>query len=71
MIKDYVTAKERLTFKPASLYDFYIHECVGCGMTTEQIAAEYNCTFQEVEDNSVSTNSGLWYCGRDCYRDSH
>jgi hypothetical protein len=71
MMHDFVTAAERLTFKTVLLHDFYFHECTGCGRTSEEIVNEDECTYESLEWNSKTTNSGLWYCHDDCYRDSH
>lgn len=67
---DFVTAKERLTFEPANISDFYLNECAGCGRTTEEIVKELDCSYEEIEDESKTTNCGLWYCHMDCFRDS-
>lgn len=65
MIKDYVTAEERLTFEPGfPPYEFYINKCAGCG-------ADYRCTYKELEDMSKDANSSIWYCSKSCYRDNH
>lgn len=71
MIKDYVTAKERLTFEPIFITDVYSHECTGCGRSSEEIVKEVGCSYIELEDEAIETNGGLWYCHIDCYRDSH
>ncbi len=71
IMNDQITSKERLTFEPANINDFYEHECVGCGRTSEDIVIEDECTFEELDRYSKTTDSGLWYCHADCYRDSH
>ena len=71
IMRDQVMATDRLNFEPASIEDFCSEECTGCGRSSSQIIKEANCTFEELEHDSVTTNSGLWYCHTDCFRDSH
>lgn len=70
IINDYVTSKERLTFMQVSLNDFYLRECAGCSRNSHQITKDDNCTYEQLDWNSKTTNSGLWYCHEHCYRDS-
>lgn len=46
------------------------NECMGCGQTPEEVMQECNFTEDELDEYCVYTNSGHWYCHRDCYRDS-
>jgi len=69
-MKDFITAQERLTFREIRIEELH-DECAGCGRTSGQIVAEDNCTFEELEWESKTSNCGLWYCHIDCYRDSH
>ncbi len=59
IMKDYITAKERLNF-----------ECNGCGLTTEQIEDMDGWNEADFEENSIRTVEGNWYCHIDCFRDS-
>lgn len=68
IMKDYVTPQERLSYYADG--SPYFEECCGCGRTSDEIMQEYECTPDDLDDNSVTTDSGLWYCHRDCFRDS-
>jgi len=70
IIKDYITAAERLNLELKTLYDFAGHQCVGCGRTSEEIAMYEGWNDDDFDNNSKTTNSGLWYCHEDCFRDS-
>lgn len=70
IINDFITSTERLTFVEEHIEDFYNNECTGCGSTTKKLVDEYECTYEEIEENSITTSSGLWYCHIDCFRDS-
>jgi hypothetical protein len=50
--------------------EFYEEECVGCGRSSNQIIQEDEVSPVELEVYSVYTDSGHWYCHRDCLRDS-
>lgn len=54
----------------SQIIDFAGYECTGCGRTTEQMSVEDGWTDEDFDNNQVSTNSGLWYCHRDCLRDT-
>ncbi len=69
MIKDFVKPQDRINFYASG--DPYFEICTGCGRTSDEVMKEDECTVDDLEDNSIETNSGLWYCHRDCYRDSH
>ena len=74
MIRDYVTARERLTFpkKPAELLvKFAGMTCLGCGRASEDIANEDDCNDSVFKKISRTTNNVNWYCHSDCFRDSH
>ena len=45
------------------------YECTGCGMTGKELKQQ-NWTDDDIEENSIVTNAGNWYCHDDCYRDS-
>lgn len=45
-------------------------DCMGCGLSAEEIMMECDITLDELEEDAVYTNSGFWYCHHDCYRDS-
>lgn len=45
-------------------------ECTGCGVTTAQLIENELCTRKQIEEYAVITNSGMWYCHEDCFRDS-
>lgn len=60
-MKDQVTSKERVLFPD---------DCAGCGKNVEQVLIDYETNIEEVEEYSVWTNCGWWYCHTDCYRDS-
>lgn len=71
MMKDKVTADERVNIvADPILFDYAGYECTGCGRTSEQIAVEDGWTDDDFDCCSSETDSGLWYCNRDCYRDS-
>lgn len=69
MIKDYVTAKERLTFV-APLVDFAGLECAGCEITSEQLVYQEGWSEDDIDSNSRTTVEGNWYCHIDCFKDS-
>lgn len=74
LMNDCVTSKERLNFDKHNFYASgvaYFEECCGCGRTSDEIVQEDNLTYTQLDDSSRTTDSGLWYCHDDCYRDSH
>lgn len=52
------------------LIDYLNHECTGCGMTSEQLVDNEGWTEDDLDNNSVTTVEGNWYCHIDCFRDS-
>ena len=71
IMKDHITANDRLYFKHATNEDFYYRECCGCGRDSNQIVTEDEITYDDLEWSSKETDCGMWYCHADCYRDSH
>ena len=45
-------------------------DCTGCGMSSKEVMKEWEMTEEEMEEEAVYTDSGYWYCHRDCFRDS-
>lgn len=45
--------------------------CEGCEKSEEELMQEHNCTEEELDEWSVSSKNGDWYCNEDCFRDSH
>lgn len=70
IMKDYVTSAQRMDFSNHFMVCEVDRECVGCGRTSTEIRVEDQCTQDQLDDYSVTTDSGLWYCHSDCYRDS-
>ncbi len=70
IMKDYVTAQERLNFEKTVLIDYAGHECSGCGQTSEEMFECDGWTDEDFENNSRRTVEGNWYCHIDCFRDS-
>jgi len=68
--RDCISAKQRLDLPLEPLAEWIGYECVGCGRTSVQIQKEEGWNGFDFDDNSKTTNSGLWYCHIDCYRDS-
>lgn len=64
MIKDYVTAEERLDFNRKNSASFYLWDCYGCGKTIEEVVDKSN------PDPKVDYDVRR-YCHVNCYRDSH
>ncbi len=46
-----------------------ILECVGCGITSEDLKSE-GWTDNNIDENSVWMDCGHWYCHDDCLKDS-
>lgn len=70
LMRDHVTAKERLNFDETILVDFANHECMGCGRTSEELARDEGWTDDDFDNNSCTTVEGNWYHHIDCFRDS-
>jgi hypothetical protein len=70
IMRDFVTAKERLNFLNPALIDFAGRECMGCGQTSDEIAQNDGWTDDDFDNNSRTTVEGNWYCQIDCYKDS-
>lgn len=70
IMQDFITAKDRLNIFDNHLNDYSDNECTGCGKTPEEIMQEQGIDEIEIEECAVTTNSGLWYCHEDCFRDS-
>lgn len=70
IMRDYITANERLSLVCDELIYFSEYECVGCGQTSEEIAEKEGWNDDDFEENSRRTVEGNWYCNIDCFRDS-
>ncbi len=44
--------------------------CEGCNRSIQEVAEDSGCSVDEVDEDSLSTNSGSWYCHRDCFKDT-
>jgi hypothetical protein len=66
IMKDYITAQERLSF--TYKYEYESCDCAGCGMSEESICQEQG--IDDMDEYKVTLNSGEWYCHADCLRDS-
>ena len=42
----------------------------GCNISIQEVAEDSGCTVDEVDEDSLTTNSGGWYCHRDCFKDT-
>jgi hypothetical protein len=70
MIKDYATAKDRLSFEPEIIEETFLEgSCEGCDRTPDNFKDDEDIPYSVLEDNCVFTRWGSWYCHDDCYRD--
>lgn len=52
-------------------YDEYENkECMGCGITVKYLLETQGLDIDEINDDSRTTNSGLYYCHNDCLIES-
>lgn len=70
IMRDFITASERIAIASPTLIDFEGYECSGCGETSEEIAKNEGWTDDDFDNNSRTTIEGNWYCHIDCFRDS-
>jgi len=70
IMKDFITATERLNPEIHGLTEYSNHECCGCGQTAIEISICDGWTDNDFDNNSRSTVEGNWYCHTDCFRDS-
>ncbi len=69
IMRDFVTPEERLSLPVVfSLPEEDILVCEGCERTNQELLDDGN-TEKEIDDNSVWTSYGSWYCHDDCYNE--
>lgn len=52
------------------LIDYAGLECIGCGITSEQLVSQEGWDEKDIEQCSVWEDCGWWYCHYHCKRDS-
>ena len=70
IMKDFISANDRIESFKSELVDFANLECMGCGRTSEEIEREEGYNDFSFDNNSRTTVCGNWYHHIDCFRDS-
>ena len=70
IMKDLITASERVSIASTLLIDYSGYECTGCGTLSDDLALSDGWTDDHFDENSVTTLCRHWYCHIDCFRDS-